>query len=216
MRELARIRPKGVSLTGIDSNADVLRIAGKVMAGARRVRLECMDGRALRYDDASFEAVLCSRLLVLASNVESIVTEMARVLRPAGHVFIVEPACAVTSNVGDDVRGRVFGQRNPAVGRQVPSLMRALGLRIEKIVPYVRVERVPPNARSLLREFRSGRGVHAMACQLRRCTAVEVEDYVEALRTSIEGRWYFDAVLYLAVLASKPGRRRRRRPSNVR
>lgn len=74
-------------ITGIDSSAAMLAIAGK-HANAE-TRLILMDGENLLFPNASFDYVVLSHVLAVVDCPDRLLHEIHRVLKPTGRVFIL-------------------------------------------------------------------------------------------------------------------------------
>lgn len=188
LRALAALAPEGSRLFGVDSDPGVLAQAAGVPA-----RLERMDGRALRFQSGRFDAVLCSRLLVVATAPELVLSEMARVLRPGGQLLAIEPAFSYLEGVDGPLRAKVLGQRAPQIGRALPKMLRALGLEAVHLLPHVALERV---------ELSAERGLWAHSLRSGRCTTAEVEDYSRQLGRAGPSPWR--CLVHYGVCARSP------------
>lgn len=98
------------------------------------------DAAVLPFRDAVFGAVRAERTLQHVQAPASAISEMARVLAPGGSMVVLEPDwdTFVVSSPLEDVGRRVFAHRrhaNPSrtVGRHLPALMTAAGLRVEVV-----------------------------------------------------------------------------------
>ena len=98
------------------------------------------DAVALPLRDAVFAAVRAERTLQHVSAPARAITEMARVLAPGGSMVVLEPDwdTFVASSPLEDVGRRVFAHRrdaNPSrtIGRHLPALMTAAGLRVDVV-----------------------------------------------------------------------------------
>lgn len=71
----------GFQVTGVDTSDDMLALAGKIKV--KNVVLQQGDARKLEFKDASFDAVVCLRLLHLVpeKEMQKIVTELTRVAK---------------------------------------------------------------------------------------------------------------------------------------
>jgi ubiquinone/menaquinone biosynthesis C-methylase UbiE len=89
-RNLAFYAP-GVRLTGIDLSPAMLEIAGR-RAGdlATPVHLKVGDAQDLPFPDASFDTLVCTLGLCSIPDDRRAVSEAARVLRPGGHLLLLE------------------------------------------------------------------------------------------------------------------------------
>ncbi len=80
-----------VQITGIDFSEDMLRKARRRVAkmNLRNVReLRQMDARALDFPDDRFDAVVAMHVLSVVPEPEQVMSEIARVCKPGGRVFI--------------------------------------------------------------------------------------------------------------------------------
>jgi ubiquinone/menaquinone biosynthesis C-methylase UbiE len=83
--------PADVSLTAIDLNPSVLPAARRVADQlGRSVGLSAGDARHLPFEDASFDAVVCTFALCAVPSDAQALTEMVRVTRPGGSVLIAD------------------------------------------------------------------------------------------------------------------------------
>ncbi|WP_344214664.1 methyltransferase domain-containing protein [Kribbella sancticallisti] len=99
--------------------------------------IEVVDGDALSlpFDDASFDAVRCERVLQHISEPGKAVSEMARVLRPGGRIALVDTdwATAIVYPADPEVLSRIFAfllaeTANPYSGRTLRALLADAGL----------------------------------------------------------------------------------------
>jgi phosphatidylethanolamine/phosphatidyl-N-methylethanolamine N-methyltransferase len=76
----------GHTVTAIDCSA-------KMVASSRRnspgTRVRWMDGEALRFPDASFDYVTLCHVLSVSTRPETLLSEVHRVLRPGGRLFVL-------------------------------------------------------------------------------------------------------------------------------
>ena len=80
-----------LKLTGIDLSPEMLDIARKRAADLdREADLREGDAHKLAFDDASFDTVVCTFSLCNIPDPHQAVTEMRRVLRPRGHLALVD------------------------------------------------------------------------------------------------------------------------------
>lgn len=91
-RRLAQRHP-GLVAIGIDRSPRQLRRArdGARMAGIDNCRFELGDALGMPIADASVDAVLASRLLMVLTDPRRALAEIHRILRPGGRCFIAEP-----------------------------------------------------------------------------------------------------------------------------
>lgn len=81
---------QGLQVTAIDASVRMAqRIAARATAQALSIDARSMDGQALEFEDATFDAALSVLGIVLFPNAEIGLSEMRRVVRPGGRVSIV-------------------------------------------------------------------------------------------------------------------------------
>jgi phosphatidylethanolamine/phosphatidyl-N-methylethanolamine N-methyltransferase len=81
-------------VTGIDSSTNMLKVASRAATQANKhapdsIRLAHMNGEELLFKDRSFDYVTLSHVIAVVNNPERLMSEVLRVLRPAGKVFIL-------------------------------------------------------------------------------------------------------------------------------
>lgn len=88
-------------VVGVDSSERQLERARlrAIADGVRNCRFELSNALALAAPDASFDAVVASRLLMVLAGRERAVAEIHRVLAPGGRFFAAEPRCAGRASV---------------------------------------------------------------------------------------------------------------------
>ncbi len=87
-----RVGPTG-SVVGVDLSPAFLQVAAQTVQSApnrERIRLEQADINALPYADATFDAVWCAHSLYSLPDPLRALRELRRVVRPGGHVMILE------------------------------------------------------------------------------------------------------------------------------
>ncbi|MEW9920132.1 bifunctional 2-polyprenyl-6-hydroxyphenol methylase/3-demethylubiquinol 3-O-methyltransferase UbiG [Marimonas sp. MJW-29] len=76
---------RGARVTGIDPAAEAIRAAQAHAAqGGKEIRYDVGVGEALPYDDGAFDAVVCVDVLEHVSDLDKVLSEVARVLKPGG------------------------------------------------------------------------------------------------------------------------------------
>ncbi|MEM8537043.1 MAG: bifunctional 2-polyprenyl-6-hydroxyphenol methylase/3-demethylubiquinol 3-O-methyltransferase UbiG [Pseudomonadota bacterium] len=79
---------RGATVTGIDPAAEAIAAAKSHAAQENRnIRYDVCVGEALPYDDQSFDAVVCVDVLEHVQDLNKVIKEIARVLRPGGILF---------------------------------------------------------------------------------------------------------------------------------
>lgn len=82
--------PEGVQVCGIDVSPHMLdRARARLNGQADRVSLELMDAQALTYEDNSFDKVVAMYVASVVPDPAKMVSEMKRVCRPGGDMFII-------------------------------------------------------------------------------------------------------------------------------
>ena len=76
---------RGAAVTGIDPAEDAIAAAqAHAQQGSRDIRYDVGVGEALPYADESFDAVVCVDVLEHVADLEQVIREIARVLKPGG------------------------------------------------------------------------------------------------------------------------------------
>lgn len=101
-RLLARMLPAPLAITGVDREARWVDEARRRSPSAGGVSLAFRQGDALAlpFADASFDLVSCQTVLIHLADPAAALAEMARVLRPGGHLLVAEPNNAATTLAG--------------------------------------------------------------------------------------------------------------------
>jgi ubiquinone biosynthesis O-methyltransferase len=129
------------SVTGIDPAAEAIRAAqAHAVAGGLDIRYDVGVGEALPYPDAAFDIVVCVDVLEHVSDLQKVLEEVARVLKPGG-VFLFDTinrnplARLVTITVAEDIlRLLPRGTHDPALFIK-PAELEA-GLRAAGLAPH--------------------------------------------------------------------------------
>jgi ubiquinone/menaquinone biosynthesis C-methylase UbiE len=137
----AIVGPDGL-VTGVDFSETLIAEATR-RAAARNlpVIFEVGDAQALRFPDATFDAVRTERMLMHVPNAKQALSEMARVLRPVGRMavhdfdwesqFCDSPYKDTTRKIATSFSD---GMKNGWIGRQLPRLFREVGMTDVSIV----------------------------------------------------------------------------------
>ncbi|MES0808061.1 methyltransferase domain-containing protein [Roseibium sp. SCPC15] len=96
------VGPEG-HVNGLDkSDAFIAEARRRAEAVSCRVTYQSGDATNLSFEDASFDCVRAERLLIYLKDFQSVLAEMRRVLRPGGHLALIEPDFStITINVAD-------------------------------------------------------------------------------------------------------------------
>ena len=105
------IAAKGARVTGIDPAHEAIRAARTHADGSDlAVRYDVGVGEALPYLEASYDAVVCVDVLEHIQDLEQVISEIARVLKPAG-MFLFDTinrnwlARLATITIAEDILG---------------------------------------------------------------------------------------------------------------
>jgi len=154
LRDVARrIAPDGTAV-GVDFSPAMLEVARRLARDeglGELVELREGDARALPFGDGEFDAALAVTTLVHVPDAERAVPELARVVRPGGRIgvldrdndsyIIAHPDRALTRRIV--AAGAEHTTVNPWIGRQLPGLFAAAGLRDVRVRGFVSLERDP-------------------------------------------------------------------------
>jgi len=108
-----------VALSGVDMSPDELE-AARVRLGPAPVTLYEAQAQALPLPDASFDAVISHMALMLMSDLDTVVAELARVLRPGGLLAAVTGARGKPTEVARRVFDRLAELRDDDGRSPVP------------------------------------------------------------------------------------------------
>lgn len=129
---------RGANVTGIDPASDAISAARQhAKAEGLRIGYDVGVGEALPYDNASFDAVVCVDVLEHVTDLQKVLQEVARCLRPGG-LFLFDTinrnpiARLATITVAEDIlRLLPRGSHDPAMfikPRELRSAMQVAGL----------------------------------------------------------------------------------------
>jgi 2-polyprenyl-6-hydroxyphenyl methylase/3-demethylubiquinone-9 3-methyltransferase len=129
---------RGARVTGIDPAAEAINAArAHARAGGMRIGYDVGVGEALPYDSASFDAVVCVDVLEHVTDLNKVLAEVARTLRPGG-MFLFDTinrnplARLATITLAEDLlRLLPRGTHDPAMfikPRELRAAMQAVGL----------------------------------------------------------------------------------------
>lgn len=136
------------TVTGVDRSPYLISAANRLATQeglAARAEFRVGDSRSLALADGAFDAVLAHTLLSHVEDPPSVLTEMARVVRPGGCIAVFDGDFASMTFAGDDpAAGQATDAAiieaiatSPRVMRQMPQLLRAAGLRLEASFAHV-------------------------------------------------------------------------------
>ncbi len=147
---IARRLGKAGRAHGVDSSEAMITEA------RRRTReldlplhFQVCDAHSLTFEDASFDVCRTEKVLLYLENPATAVAEMARVTRPGGHVIVFDfdyGARFIDSDFAPMTRHiealLASDPINPAIGRELPHLMRKAKLKVDAIEPMTLVTTV--------------------------------------------------------------------------
>jgi len=133
-RQLAEWLDKGVELTGVDQDPNLIEVARSVPGPADgKITFKQGDAAHFSFEDQTFDFVFTRYLLHHLDDPRAVIAEMLRVCKSGGIVAIQEPDCAKQYCYPEswayekipDIYSRVFA--NAFIGRQLYSLFQQLG-----------------------------------------------------------------------------------------
>ena len=207
---------EGVRVVGVDPSrlavAEAVRLT-EAAGLAGRASFEAMDGRRLTFPDASFDAVFATRVLVHAFDPEGILSEMLRVLRPAGRALLVEPdRDGILGSLPHDEVDRLYWRHrrsiNPSIGRLLYSMCRRAGLDEVEVTPWFRVSTQPPSpsaAAEIRRDLAARSGDYWELVRAGLVDEIALAEHVAGIEEAARSGINLRTDLEFVVLATKPG-----------
>jgi ubiquinone/menaquinone biosynthesis C-methylase UbiE len=201
---LPLVHPGG-RVVGIDASAAMVAEARRRTEGrGLPVEFEVADAQNLPFDDGTFDACRSERVLVHVPEAGRALAEMARVTRPGGRVTVVDiDADATLIDSADRQLTRTIvstladSYRNGWIGRQLPRLFRAVGLRD-----------VSTQAVTVQFDFTvAGRilGPHLQALEMDGVVpAASIRQWRDELEAAEKSGTFFLAITFFVVGGSKP------------
>lgn len=148
--DLARQVGAGGRVLAIDTSQPMLDIAQRRCAGLEQVELKFADASAMPCTDASIDAAAAVQVYLFARDLDDVLHELARVLRPGGRAVIVDTDWdSVVWHSSDVARMQrllaIWTERyvNARVARLFPGCLRRAGLRLEHADAIPIVELAP-------------------------------------------------------------------------
>jgi|SRR5271157_1003741 len=202
------VAPNG-RITGLDISPQLIGIARDYASGAVLADIiQWCTGRAeaLPFPLASFDGALAARLFLHVSNPNTILRELARVVRPGGKLVVMDwdfDTVAVDHSNRELTR-RVLHWRcdhyggNNWSGRQLWRQMASAGLSSLKVVPIVSVASREQDSLTLslfraAQVARDGGGI----------TSSEHDAWVEELKSALTARSFFASIVYFIVVGER-------------
>jgi ubiquinone/menaquinone biosynthesis C-methylase UbiE len=89
-RGMAQIVGESGHVEGIDSADAMVALASERCRELSQINVAIGDAKKLAFPDASFDAVVCTQVLLYVPEVQAALDEMLRVLKPGGRAVIIE------------------------------------------------------------------------------------------------------------------------------
>lgn len=209
-RALARRLGPGGRVLGIDLSPALIERARALAAQeglSDRIELRVGDAHAPGLPDAGFDAAIAHTLLSHVADPTAVLREMARVVRPGGHVGVFDGDYAsLTWGHPDAALGRAMDEamiativNNPRVMREMPRLLKAAGLELRAAPGWVYAE---------VGTGRFWTGfIDSYGPMVRRSGLLApemVDAWIADQRRASEERTFFGACVYYAYVARKP------------
>ena len=96
-------------VSGIDQNSEMIRHANKRCENLRNTEFSEANANDLPFPEESFDAACCTQVLLYVNDVAQVISEIKRVLKPAGRIIIVET----------DWRGVVLNSYDNSITRKI-------------------------------------------------------------------------------------------------
>ena len=206
--DLAELGARSGFAAGIDRSTPMAEKSSERVLGLRAAAL-IGDGKALPFKSRSFDACMARAVLIHTPDPESVITEIARVLKPGGTVVLSEPdhGSHLVATPHQDVFERIKAHRrtqfrNPLIGRRLPDLATTAGLQLDRSWAFPIVHRKLDDARAAGGPF--DRAVES-AVEAGAITAEEARDYFSSLAQLDQRGAFFFVAMAIAVEASAPG-----------
>ncbi len=131
-------------VSGIDQNSEMIRHANKRCENLRNTEFSEANANELPFPEESFDAACCTQVLLYVNDVAQVISEIKKVLKPAGRIIIVETdwrGVVMNSNY-DSITRKIFSAWDAAVPS--PNLpVRLAPLLVENGFCNIDVEPIP-------------------------------------------------------------------------
>ena len=131
-------------VSGIDQNSEMIRHANKRCENLRNTEFSEAIANDLPFPEESFDAACCTQVLLYVNDVAQVISEIKRVLKPAGRIIIVETDWrgVVMNSDYDSITRKIFSAWDAAVPS--PNLpVRLAPLLVENGFCNIDVEPIP-------------------------------------------------------------------------
>lgn len=206
-RELAMLTGERGYVLGVDKSADMLETGRTRCADLPQLELKVAGADALPVDDNSFDVITITQVLLYVPDLQAVLSELYRVLKPGGRIAIVETDWrGVVLNSADDALSRkVFDAwqaavPNPNLPPRLPALLRSYGfgaIRCEAI-PIINLNNTPANFSATMFQW-----MGEQALKLGKVTEDEFRAWQNDLATKADAGEYFFCVNRFLLTAVK-------------
>ena len=175
----------------IDDSEEMVEIAGKMLVGVRNVTLCMGDAHSLPFKDNTFDIAICNLLLMWVREPQTVVNEMARVVKHGGKVVAsLEPDFGGKihwppyEGVDEIFAGRAIKNRggDPYIGRKLRMLFVRAGLKTEVGIGNMRIWSCQEDLQSYLK----ARDFYWNALRREGLSTEEIKKWEEHYMKSIE------------------------------
>jgi len=199
--------PNVVKVVGVDPSPVLLAKARELSDGIAGIEFEEADGKALRFDDESFDVVILHTILTHVPEPEAILAEAFRVLKTGGSLALCDgdfstatlqtgPNDPLEACTGAFVEGFV---NDKWLVRRMSALAQGAGFDVQPIRSYGLIETITPG----LTMSWVDRGADALSAQGRIGEALAEALKAEGRRRAETGA-FFGYMAYAALTAQKP------------
>ena len=215
---LSELRPD-LMITGVDFEPKALQDAASHAEGNgfKNIKFEQGDAHQLRFDDAIFDGVVCQTVLTHVRDAQTVVKQMARVLKPGGVFFAAEYSISGAVDSYDNVhfsrrdeawkreyfrisqyyiKGKQLLERgDETIGVRVPLLATQAGMDVYDVRLNDRVMYVfPPYHHEKQRDYLELTKIANAPDTDGRWLRLTIERVIASGGTEQDGRWYYEAI----------------------
>ena len=104
-------------VSGIDQNSEMIRHANNRCENLRNTEFSEANANDLPFPEESFDAACCTQVLLYVNDVAQVISEIKKVLKPAGRIIIVETDWrgVVLNSDYDSITRKIFSAWDAAV-----------------------------------------------------------------------------------------------------